>query len=69
MSPPPPGGGGGAIGGLVPKERTSCGLLLLSSRLWNCCSASWFSFASRTRKPLFWLEYIACTRPATFQSR
>jgi hypothetical protein len=56
-------------GAPVPNCSTSCGRLVTSSRLWNCCSASWFSFASRTRKPLFGLVYIACTIPATFQSR
>ncbi len=52
-----------------PSVSTSCGRLSLFSRLWNCCSASWFSFASRTRKPLFAPEYIPCTWPATFHSR
>ena len=66
VSPPPGGGGGGAP---FPSFRTSSGRLALSSRLWNCCSASWSSLASRMRKPLFALRYIACTTPATFHSR
>jgi hypothetical protein len=56
-------------GAPLPNVSTSCGRLVLSSRLWNCCSASWFSAASRTRKPLFALVYIACTIAATFHSR
>src|SRR5688572_17720734 len=56
-------------GAPVPNFTTSCGRLVLSERLWNCCSASWFSVASRTRNPLLAPVYMAWTRPATFHSR
>jgi hypothetical protein len=39
------------------KVRTSCGVSEPFSLLWYCCSASWFSFASRMKKPLFVPEY------------
>ena len=68
----PPGGGGGGGGG-VPgaSRRTSCGVSVPFSRAWNCCSASCVSFASRMRKPLFPVEYIAWTsrRRSTRASR
>src|SRR5918999_1714831 len=35
----------------APNVSTSCGRSLPCSRLLNCCSASWFSFASRIRNP------------------
>ena len=49
----------------APKVTTSCGGSLPFSRLWNCCSASWFSAASRIRKP--WLapaSYMRLQLPA-----
>jgi hypothetical protein len=68
VSFPPPGGGGGGVPGA--SCSTSCGWSELFSFEWNCCSASWFSFASRTRKPCGALvEYIDWTSPATFHSR
>ena len=64
----PGGGGGGAAAG--PNWRTSCGWSLDFSRLLYCCSESWFSFASRIRKPLCSPEvYMAATIEATFHSR
>ena len=42
---------GGVLSG-APKVTTSCGGSEPFSRLWNCCSASWFSAESRIRKPL-----------------
>ena len=63
---------GGVVsgGGAATNRTTSCGGLLPFSRLWNCCSASWFSAASRTRKPC-WppAAYMACTCDTTFQVR
>ncbi len=48
------------------KVSTSCGGLSPFSRAWNCCSASWFSVASRIRKPLFEpLEYMLETMVVT----
>src|SRR5918999_2217084 len=41
----------GAVKSGEPKVSTSCGRLLPCSRLLNACSASWFSLASRIRKP------------------
>ena len=62
------GGGGGAEVG--PNLRTSCGRSEPFSRLWSCCSASWFSFASRMSQPLNSLAvYMAWACAATFQSR
>ena len=62
------GAGGGAEAG--PNLRTSCGRSEPFSRLWSCCSASWFSLASRMSQPLNSFEvYIAWAWPATFHSR
>ena len=43
---------GGVLSG-APNVTTSCGGSEPFSRLWNCCSASWFSAESRIRKPWF----------------
>ena len=56
-------------GAPAPNFSTSCGRSVLASRLLNCCSASWFSLASRTRNPWFVPVYMPWTIPATFHSR
>jgi hypothetical protein len=65
--------GGGAVGGGVDpagaKPSTSWGVLSPFSRLWNCCSASAFSTASRIRKPWLTPPYIAATWEVTFHWR
>ena len=61
---------GVAVGPPAAKLMTSWGRLLPFSRLWNCCSASLFSEASRIRKPLLVPAlYMACTWVVTFHCR